>query len=63
MDGTVFWSGAKGGSPVGGLYSNWASASPGDSTGTSCATLTHSGTLTWVDRGCSNIQPYLCEAY
>ncbi len=62
-DGTVFWSGTKSGSPVGGLFSNWASASPGDGSGTYCATVQHTASLAWVDRGCSNVQPYLCEAY
>ena len=63
VDGTVFWSGRSGGSAVGGLYTNWGSANPGDGSGTYCATLSHSGDLNWVDRGCSNLQPYLCESY
>jgi hypothetical protein len=64
VDGTVFWTGTKGGMAVGGLYTNWASAAPGDASGTYCAVLQHNaGSLTWVDRGCANLQPYLCEEY
>lgn len=62
-DGTVFRTGTKGGMAVGGMYTNWASASPGDASGTYCTTLSHSGTLTWVDRGCAEVHPRLCERY
>ena len=61
VDGTVFWSGRNNGSAVGGLYTNWASASPSDGSGTYCATLSHGSSLNWVDRTCSGLQPYLCE--
>jgi hypothetical protein len=63
QDGAVFWTGKNNGAAVGGLYSNWAAASPTDATGTYCATLSHSGALNWVDRNCTNTHPYLCEAY
>ena len=63
VDGTVFWSGRNNGSAVGGLYTNWASASPSDGSGTYCATLSHGSSLNWVDRTCSGLQPYLCESY
>lgn len=62
-DGDVFWSGRNNGSAVGGLYSNWASASPLDTSGTFCAALSNAATLIWVERSCDTLQPFLCEAY
>jgi hypothetical protein len=62
-DGTAFWAGRNNGSAVAGLYSNWASASPTDASGTYCTTMQRGGNGTWVDRGCSNLQPYFCEKY
>lgn len=62
-DGTVFWTGRNNGSPVAGLYSNWASAAPTDASGTYCTTMQRGGNGTWVDRGCANVQPYFCEGY
>jgi hypothetical protein len=62
-DGTVFWTGKNSGSAVGGLYSNWTSTSPNDASGTYCALIQHTASLKWADAACSNLQPYLCEAY
>ena len=62
-DGTVFWTGRNSGSAVAGLYTNWASASPSDGSGSYCATMNNAGGNVWVDRRCTNLQPYVCEAY
>ena len=63
LDGTVFWSGKSNGSAVGGLYSNWGAANPGDTSGTYCATLNHATGFAWIDRTCTELRAYLCEAY
>jgi hypothetical protein len=62
-DGAVFWSGRANGSPAGGLYSNWGSANPGDTTGTRCVTMDRTSKVAWVDRVCAELHPYVCEAY
>ena len=61
VDGTVFWEGRNNGTPVGGMYQNWASASPGDGTGVTCIAANHD--FAWVDRACTQLHPYVCEAY
>jgi hypothetical protein len=63
VDGTVFWSGKASGSAIGGLYTNWGSANPGDATGTRCGTLNHATGFAWIDRLCTELRAYLCEAY
>jgi Lectin C-type domain len=61
VDGTVFWSGRNSGASVGGLYQSWASASPGDAIGVTCAAMNRG--FMWVDRNCMQLHPYVCEAY
>ena len=59
-DSTSFWSGGPTGTPVGGLYSNWASSHPQTSSLRSCAGLFFNGK--WQSRSCTAAQPYVCEA-
>jgi hypothetical protein len=54
--GTSFWLGLGDGAPVGGLFSNWSSGEPNDSSGEDCAQFYSSGSG-WNDLPCDG--PYL----
>lgn len=64
--GISFWSGAAGGSPVGGRYENWSSGEPNDylngSPGEDCAQF-YISTSMWNDLPCSgsNLSGYVVE--
>lgn len=68
-DGTLFWSGP--GSADGsqsGIYNNWnnsfnshSGSEPNNGTNSDCVVVTTSGQATWVDSGCGNSRPFLCE--
>jgi outer membrane protein assembly factor BamB len=58
-DGPQFWSGKSGGSPVGGLYSNWKSGQPNDFANQDCAELSPGGG--WDDKDCGGKKAYVCE--
>jgi hypothetical protein len=63
-DAVVFWSGAAGGAPVGGLYSRWYPGRPMGSAQRLCAGLWNIGSGgTWDDRSCTSVLPYVCELY
>lgn len=52
--GTQFWSGASGGSTVGGRYANWSSLEPNDSGGNEdCAQFLAGGSGKWNDLPCT----------
>lgn len=52
--GTQFWSGASGGSTVGGNYANWNSGEPNDSSGNEdCGQYLSGGSGKWNDLPCS----------
>lgn len=53
--GTQFWSGAIGGSTVGGRYANWSSGEPNDSSSNEdCAQFLTGGTGMWNDLPCNS---------
>ncbi len=53
-NGTQFWSGASGGSTVGGRYANWSNLEPNDSGGNEdCAQFLTGGSGKWNDLPCS----------
>jgi hypothetical protein len=55
-DGDQFWSGGPTGSPVGGLFSNWAQGAPGSQT---CSVLLPFDGH-WADVGCNESLGYVC---
>ncbi len=61
--GTQFWSGAGGGSTVGGNYANWASGEPNDSSGNEDCAQFYISTGKWNDLPCSgsNLAGYVAE--
>jgi hypothetical protein len=59
LDGTQFWSGGSGGTPVGGLYENWQGGEPNDDGTEDCAAVGNDGT--WVDTECGNNRDYVCR--
>jgi hypothetical protein len=62
-DGAAFWSGGGGGTAVGGLYSNWRSGEPDNSTGPEgCVAMPLNGTV-WLDMLCSATCYFVCEMY
>lgn len=57
-----FWNGGKGGSAVGGLYKNWASAQPDDWFNQDCGALeTVFVAGQWTDRYCTEVLDFVCE--
>lgn len=58
-DGTSFWSGAAGGSAVGGAYTNWNSGEPNDSSGEDFLEIKPSGM--WNDNDAENTELFLIE--
>jgi hypothetical protein len=61
--GTTFWSGASGGSTVGGNYANWASGEPNDSGGNEDCAQFYISTGKWNDLPCSGstLSGYVAE--
>jgi hypothetical protein len=60
-DGQSFWSGGKNGTPVNGLYSNWAPIEP---VGTNNLCLSMMASIgTWYNMDCTGGRPYVCEQY
>jgi hypothetical protein len=63
-DSEIFWQGGSDGSPVGGLYTNWASGEPNQAGEEDCAELSKSAGNAWTDRTCGSLtQPFVCEQY
>ncbi|MEZ4327592.1 MAG: C25 family cysteine peptidase [Polyangiales bacterium] len=58
-----FWTGTSGGTPVGGLYTQWAPGEPNDSGGEDCGSFWNTGgqNFRWNDLGCGNNVPFVCE--
>ena len=52
--GTSFWSGASGGSSVGGRYANWGTGEPNNAGDEDCAQFLTGGTGKWNDLPCSS---------
>jgi hypothetical protein len=61
QDGTQFWQGAQSGSPVGGLYTNWATGQP--SAADDCLMMQNQTSAVWDAMPCTLSQPYVCERY
>jgi len=60
-DGTQFWSGAAGGSVVGGNFEFWNAGEPNDSSNEDCQTVRNGDDGTWNDAQCGNTGDYVCE--
>lgn len=62
-NGTQFWSGASGGSTVGGNYAAWAAGEPNDSGGEDCAQYLSGGSGEWNDLPCGtfSLPGYVAE--
>jgi hypothetical protein len=61
QDGTQFWQGTQSGSPVGGLYTNWATGQP--SSQDDCQMMQNQASAVWDAMPCTLPQPYVCELY
>jgi hypothetical protein len=59
-DGTQFWQGTQTGSPVAGLYANWAAGQPASKD--SCAAMQNNPADSfWSAQPCTSPHPYTCE--
>jgi hypothetical protein len=59
-DGTQFWQGSQTGSPVAGLYANWAAGQPASKD--SCGAMQNNPVDSfWSAQPCSSPHPYTCE--
>lgn len=62
-DGELFWLGEDTGTAVNGRYEAWSGADPsGRPSDADCARVDSSGRV-WVDVRCSDLNPFVCEAY
>jgi hypothetical protein len=61
--GQQFWSGASGGSAVGGRYSNWSAGEPNNAGNEDCAQFLSGGSAQWNDLPCSgaHLPAYVVE--
>ncbi len=58
-DGVQFWQGNQGGTPIGGLYTHWASGEPSGGITESCTRQKNGGL--WEDRRCTDNEKFVCE--
>lgn len=60
-DGTAFWTGGQGGSPVGTSYANWGTDEPNDFGSNEDCALKYASDGRWNDYVCGNGRYYVCE--
>jgi len=61
-DGTVFWRGLQSGGPTPGVYTNWGSIEPNNSSDEDCLTLWDAWGGRWADEDCERSYTALCES-
>ena len=62
QDGVQFWQGGSGGTSVGGLFQYWRNGQPDNSGNQDCGAMRGESSVgRWIDRGCADLFPYICE--